>query len=122
MIHLAASLWLIATPATEASIGPCGYVRGRMFLANGAPSVRIWVVGTKRILGVTQQDVEFEKLPQNIRQAWRNKDGVRDGGEDLYGDFSICPLTKSKAGRMQFVWVRSGKNLVVRPERPPTAR
>src|SRR5438094_9241540 len=33
-------------------VGPCFTVRGRMYAANGSPSYRIWVVGTRRILGV----------------------------------------------------------------------
>ena len=34
--------------------GPCFKVRGRMAFYNGAPSLRIWPVGTERILGISE--------------------------------------------------------------------
>lgn len=81
-----------------------------MELTNGTPSVRIWIIGTRRVLGVDQQDTTFDELPANIRQVWRSK------GDDLwsrwlYGDFRICPLTPYHKGWMQMVRVESGKNL-----------
>lgn len=80
-----------------------------MELANGAPSVRIWIVGTNRILGVHQRDATFDELPANIRQAWKRKG--EPWGYRLYGDFKVCPLTPDRQGWMQMVRVESGKHL-----------
>ena len=41
-------------------IGPCEVVHAAMFPSNGSPWVRLWKVGTKRVLGVwdmNEQDV-----------------------------------------------------------------
>lgn len=113
MIHLAASLWLTASEPQLRFLGACRLTHGRMFLANGAPSVRIWIIGTRRVLGVAQQDEDFDKMPEPIRKAWGNV-GPRDWRLGLYGDFDVCPLTKAKRGEMQSVWVRGGKNLSAR--------
>jgi len=113
MLEIAAAIAL-ASASAGGHLGGCHHVRGKMFLANGTPGVRIWVVGTRRVLGVTQQDESLEKLPQNIRDAWHDRNGARDGGVDLYGDFEVCPLAAQHAGRMQPVWVRSSRNLVAR--------
>jgi hypothetical protein len=99
----------VATSGVGAAAEPCRTVRGRMELTNGTPSVRIWIVGTKRILGVHQQDEVFDQLPVNIRRAWEGTDGVV--GHQLFGDFRVCPLTPSHPGWMQMVRVESGRNL-----------
>src|SRR3712207_5329027 len=85
-----------------AQVGDCRTLRGRAFLANGTPSVRMWVVGTRRILGVTQQDESYDELPVALRLAWD-----RSGGErwqtDVYGNFTVCAVTRSRPGHMQMV-------------------
>src|ERR1700754_4715838 len=44
----------------------CRTVHGRISAANGNPSIRIWVVGTKRMLGVgSQDDLSLNDLPAN---------------------------------------------------------
>lgn len=51
--------------------GRCFVVHGRLAIGNGTPSVRIWPVGTKRILGVNdaQNDPEGEELfPPDVRR------------------------------------------------------
>jgi hypothetical protein len=86
-------------------VGPCRTVHGRVFFANGAPSERIWVVGTKRILGVTGR--MEESLPPYLRQqlTW---------DRNLYGDYLVCPLfDPPQDGRMEFVCVHTWRNLVL---------
>jgi hypothetical protein len=86
-----------------------------MSLANGAPSVRIWEIGTHRVLGVVQQDERFDDLPANIRRLWAAHGDDAMWSSDLFGDFRVCPVTKSKPGRMQFVRVKQAARLRVRP-------
>src|SRR6266568_3783313 len=50
--------------STAAFTGPCTTIRGRVTLANGAFPVKIWPVGTHRLLGVGISRCE---LPRNIQ-------------------------------------------------------
>jgi hypothetical protein len=84
-----------------------------MFMANGTPSVRIWVVGTRRILGVVQQDESLNDLPANIRRAWHVHGDEAMWASDLYGAFTVCGGV-SRPGRMRMVSVREGSQLQVR--------
>lgn len=93
-------------------VGRCFSVRGRLSLYNGTPSVRLWRVGTRRILGVTDTEEssgrpERPALPESIMEqlGWE---------KEMYGDFVVCPLTRSRPGVMQMVCVESGRNLFVR--------
>lgn len=117
-------LILVASPATAAAndcgrscrehpklSGPCFTIRGRMSLYNGAPSVRIWRVGTGRMLGVSEQRFSVEgycNLPGSVRQrlSWDS---------DLFADFVVCPFTREESGVMQLVCVDSATKVVVRP-------
>ena len=95
-------------------VGACFTFRGRMNSWNGAPSVRIWRVGTKRILGVSEQRFRLEgfcNLPSELsaQLSW---------GTNLFGDFTVCPLTEEKPGEMQIVCVEGGTNLDVRKREP----
>lgn len=42
-----------------ALVASCFTLHGRLFVGNGAPSMRIWRVGTKRILGVLPSEAEI---------------------------------------------------------------
>jgi hypothetical protein len=90
--------------------GQCYKVRGRMNLANGTPSVRIWPVGTKRILGVSEGRFHLEKyvnVPDELVQqlTWDNA---------MFADFTVCPFTGDKPGVMRLVCVESAEKVVVR--------
>jgi hypothetical protein len=87
-------------------VGSCFTVHGRLSLYNGNPGIRIWWIGTKRILGVTGGEGE-ETLPQEM------KDQLADN-VFVYGDFLVCAFTKERAGYMRYVCIESGKNLIVR--------
>jgi len=91
-------------------VGSCFEVKGRLSVYNGAPSLRIWKVGTKRILGISEQRYalpDVRKVPEEVEAAI-NSD------VDLFGDYTVCPLTKSTPGQMQFVCVDRVRNLSVR--------
>jgi len=90
--------------------GPCYQVRGRMSLANGTPSVRIWPVGTKRIIGVSEGRFyleEYANVPDElVRQlTWDNA---------MFADFTVCPFTDDKPGVMRLVCVESAENVEIR--------
>jgi|WetSurMetagenome_2_1015567.scaffolds.fasta_scaffold75162_3 hypothetical protein len=104
-------LWLAAA-ASLAHAEPCRTVHGRMALANGAPSVRIWVMGTHRILGVVQPHERFDDLPANVRALWSRGGDEAMWATDLYGDFRVCPAAPSRPGRMQMVTLVSATKLV----------
>jgi hypothetical protein len=123
--------WLIAVPAATATtrvlddrpcrehpqlVAPCFSIRGRMNYWNGAPSVRIWKVGSRRMLGVSEGRFKVEgysNLPREItaRLTW---------DVDLFGDFVVCPFTREQPGVMQLMCVDAATNLEARPRR--TAR
>lgn len=69
--------------------------------------MRIWKIGSKRMLGVSEQRFAvagYRNVPQTI-QDQLNQD------VDLFGDFLVCPFTPPKAGEMQMVCIEAGKNL-----------
>jgi hypothetical protein len=74
---------------------------GRLSNWNGNPSQRIWIIGTKRMLGIR----EGTELPENLSKL------LGDFDTEVHGDFALCPLTKSKPGVMQIVCVQSANNL-----------
>lgn len=90
--------------------GQCYKVRGRMSFANGTPSVRIWPVGTKRILGISEGRFyleEYANVPDElVRQLkWDSA---------LFADFTVCPFTDERPGEMRLVCVESAGNVEVR--------
>jgi len=91
-------------------VGECFHVHGRVYIANGGPQMRIWRVGTDRVLGVVPSEDEI--IPDKLNKALFN-----DAGElanDVYGDFDVCPFTKRKPEEMQMVCVESASHLVVK--------
>jgi len=93
-------------------VGRCFTVHGRLSVYNGNPSIRLWRIGTKRMLGVRDpEEVSgggpgLPTIPDYIREKL-NFD------KNVYGDFMVCPLTRSEPGRMQIICIESGKNLIV---------
>jgi hypothetical protein len=81
-------------------VDDCYTIRGRLSLYNGTPSMRIWKVGTKRILAVIPSEDEI--IPNNLKKQI----GM---GKQIYGDFVVCPFEKE--GHMQSVCVESAKNM-----------
>lgn len=76
-------------------------VHGRLSIYNGSAVQRIWIIGTRRMLGI-RDDTE---LPANLARL------LGDFNTEVYGDFVVCPLTKFKTGSMQIVCVQSAYNL-----------
>ena len=91
-----------------AAVGECFLVHGRIRLYNGTPGIRIWIIGTKRLLGVIPSENEI--MPQKVSKH------IADG-TDIFGDFVVCPFTKQKEGHMQMVCIESASNLVIQRHR-----
>ncbi|HJX91209.1 MAG TPA: hypothetical protein VJ372_11980 [Pyrinomonadaceae bacterium] len=91
-------------------VGTCFTVRGRLSVYNGAPALRIWRIGTKRILGISEQRYAvpgYRNVPENIRAEI-------DQDKALFGDYLVCPFTKPKENEMQMVCIEKVTNLVVK--------
>ena len=110
-----AAMAILLTAAPPHTSPTCRTVHGRMALWNGTPTVRIWVVGTRRILGVAQQDEAFDRLPASVRKLWDGKNPDADWSTVIYGDFKVCALAPGRPGRMQEVEVMDARRLVLRP-------
>jgi hypothetical protein len=88
---------------TDMGVAPAFKVHGRLKCWNGAPTLRISVLGTKRILGVHGDSPIPENLTKSKRTFWT----------EVVGDFLVCPLTKSKPGVMQIVCIISAENIKI---------
>ena len=91
-------------------VGQCFKIHGRVRVGNGIGMV-IWRVGTDRVLGVGDVDII---IPDNLSDAVFRKGDIY--GRDVFGDFEVCPFTKSEEGEMQMVCVESASHLVVRED------
>ena len=96
--------------------------------ANGTPALRLWKIGTRRVLGVFSgpssfhgpwadttplMDNENPELPVNVRRTF--KASRHDGFPDrIFADLEVCPLEPEKAGAMQAACIESAKNIVVK--------
>ncbi len=83
-------------------VGNCFKVHGRISIYNGNPSIRIWIVGTNRLLGMRNAEISSEILNAYLKI-----------NTHIYGDFIVCPLTQFEKGTMQNICLKSGKNLVI---------
>jgi hypothetical protein len=98
---------------TGTPVEACVTRRGRLSSQNGIAR-RIWVIGTKRTVGVSETVV-----PASIEKYLEM---TSDDHSQVYGDFEICPLEPDAPGRMQSVCVSGASRLVVqnlRRPRPP---
>jgi len=90
----------------------CFDLRGRVSIGNGNPNVRIWRVGTTRILGVVGAECDEHPcgpsaMPDSL---WTQM----DEDHDIFADLTVCPVTKERAGWMQMVCIDSARNTVRR--------
>lgn len=86
----------------------CFEIHGRVRIGNGT-GMTIWRVGTDRVLAVGDVDII---IPENLSEAVFKKGNIYR--KDVFGDFEVCPFTKSKEGEMQWVCVESASHLVTR--------
>jgi len=88
-------------------VGDCFTVHGRLSIWNGNPTMRIWKIGTKSMLGIR----EGTRLPKEL------EDVLGDFDTEIYADFQVCPMTRSKSGHMQIVCVQAAKNIHISKRR-----
>jgi len=98
---------LLPCKGNPEQVSECFRIRGRLRIYNGTPSLRIWRVGTKRILGVSEAHAGIRRMPESLEE----KVGF---GIDIFGDFEVCPFTPETPGEMQFVCIESASNLVIK--------
>ena len=95
--------------AQPSLVGRCFRVRGRLSLYNGAPTIRLWRAGTKRMLGISSSYSRegYSSIPDELERqlSWET---------ELWGDFLVCPFTRRKPGEMQMICVESAKNVFAR--------
>jgi hypothetical protein len=90
--------------------GPCFKVRGRMSFYNGNPTVRIWRLGTKRMLGISQARFylqDYLNVPDELvrRLSWETA---------MFADFTVCPFTDDRPGEMRMICVESAENISIK--------
>ncbi|MBL0126630.1 MAG: hypothetical protein IPP83_04050 [Flavobacteriales bacterium] len=71
--------------------------RGRLSAWNGAPTWRIWRVGTHRILGIRSTCADSLDLGELTPYFEK----------ELWADFTVSAVTRQRPGVMQFVCIRS---------------
>lgn len=89
---------------------PCFTVYGRLRAYSGGPPVNaIWIVGTKRMLGVSDGQAlpEFEQMPVNVSDLLRQ-------GTDVFGEFEFCPFAPDHPGAMRMGCIQAGHQLRTR--------
>jgi hypothetical protein len=104
------------TPACAASalrIGECFTVHGRLTACTSVPNARIWIIGTKRILGV--EDANADSAGEQLLPGHLNEEmfSLPPCSKAAFGDFTVCPLTPSRPGVMQRVCVASAAKVVI---------
>ena len=92
--------------------------------------MRMWKVGTKRIMGILSgpnsqrhdlEDSLHPELPSNLERAYEAeykrrvamKDPDAGDSEPVFGDFEVCPLEPERPGWMQPVCIESATNIFV---------
>lgn len=84
-------------------VGACFRIHGRIAMYNGTPTLRIWRIGTDRLLGVDDDVPVPEPLSRQL-----------DWDVNTYADFEVCPFTREREGEMQKVCIESAEHIVVR--------
>ncbi len=93
-------------------MGKCFQVHGRLGAWNGNPTFRIWRVGTARVLGIDAASGEgADPRPPAVVEAM----GADAFSTSVWGDYRVCPFTRSRPGRMQFVCIAGASHLVAKP-------
>lgn len=107
---------LLATAVANGAVPParsnqCGWVHGRFAIYNGSSVRRIWVIGTSRIIALTDDDNDIPPAIERYQREATERRGKEDG---LFGDFYVCARERRRSGWMQHVRLRRTKKLVYR--------
>lgn len=104
----------------------CYWTHGRLGYGNGTPALRLWKIGTNRVLGIysgpstynpkledpDMGDNEDPQLPANVKKVFRTN---TDQGVPLriFADFEVCQLEPERSGVMQAACIEAARNIVV---------
>ncbi len=80
--------------------GDCRWVHGAFVVANGSGVQRIWIIGTRRIVNIPDDDPHIPKLLSKYEKAENPQQ------DRLIADFHICALEDNRPGHMQRVSVK----------------
>ena len=97
-----------APPARE---GECRWVHGRYAIYNGSSLRRIWIIGTRRIVALKDDDAAVPPEIERYQRGFASYGGFEDA---LFGDFYVCALERSRPGHMQHVRLERTRNLKFR--------
>ena len=86
-------------------VGKCFTVRGSISTYRTAPTVRIAIAGSKRVLGLKDGLPEF--LEEDLEVP----------GNQVVGEYVVCPFTRPKPGAIQLVCIASAHDMVVKAKR-----
>ena len=118
-VRIVAALSLLAPSLAGAAcrddarlVAACFAVRAELRFYNGNPSFRLWPVGTRRLLGVKHDAEERPMLPAAVEAE---VSAVVEERARLFADFTVCPLTRSRPGRMQMVCVETATRVRLEP-------
>ena len=98
----------------------CYWAHGRLWMANGNPSFRLWRIGTRRILGIysgpsadgRSRDNETPEFPVNVSHDLRAR--VHSArSKTLFAGFEVCPLALLRPGAMQPACIEAAQNIVI---------
>jgi len=95
----------VSCKGNPAIVGQCTTLRGRVSVYNGTPSIRVWPVGTKRLLGVVPS--ENESMPEHLKSMVSLQ-------QDAFATLEVCPLSERRPGVMQFICIESATNVITR--------
>ena len=84
-------------------VGECFAVHGRMTSCTSVPSVRIRIVGTRRVLGVADANGDVAGDEVLAGKLAREMITLPPCSKAAWGDFTVCPLTPGRPGVMQRV-------------------
>src|SRR5262245_19308557 len=79
---------------TPQNASSCYWTHGRIGYYNGTPAIRLWKIGTNRLLGIYSGpsvdrlglDNENPQLPANVADRF---DPTKNR---IFGDFEVCPM------------------------------
>jgi hypothetical protein len=86
-------------------VGPCRSFQARLTPGADNISIRIWPVGTNRLLGYADGALKCHLPPMLER--------LMDEGKTVYADLTVRPVTRSQPGHMQFACVASAQHMKV---------
>src|SRR6516162_6689718 len=81
-------------------------IHGRLHYYNGGGEMRIWIVGSKRMLSVKDG-------PANQKLNWILGEDRDVFSRTIYGDFAVDPTEPDTKGHMRHVRVLNVKNVIV---------